>query len=494
MVIAKTPTHQSSWPMHESKMLIGGQLVESESERRLSSVNPADETEIGSVPRGNAADIAHAVDAAAQAQSSWGALSMEQRANYLREVGRQLSARADEVLGVEVKDTGNTIGKMRADVSKAVYKFDYFAGICYELKGSTVPASAGNIHFSLREPYGVVGGIAPFNHPIMFAATRMAAPMMAGNTVVIKPSEQSPLSATILAEICAEIMPTGSVNIVTGLGDEAGDALVRHPKVKRIAFTGSVATGMKIQRAAAEVAVKHVSLELGGKNPMIVFPDADVSRAIPMAVGGMNFAWQGQSCGSTSRVLVHESLYDRFVAEIGERVAALKLGDPMDESSQMGPINSKVQYEKVLHYIDVAEADGARLVTGGKQPTGKQFERGYWVEPTVYADVEPAMRIAQEEVFGPILSIMKWRDIDEAVDLANSTQYGLTAAIWTENINTALQVGRRVQAGYVWINGVSGHYRGTSFGGFKNSGVGREEGVEELLGYTEEKSLHIILN
>jgi betaine-aldehyde dehydrogenase len=475
-------------------MLIGGELTGSESARWMESINPATEELLGRVPLGTAKDVARAVDAATRAQGEWAALPVAKRADYLHRVADGLSARAEEILRVEVMDTGNTIAKMRDDVRKAVAQIRYFAGLGYEVKGQTVPSTPDNLHITLREPYGVVGRIIPFNHPIGFAASRMAAPLIAGNTIVEKPSDQSPLSAGILAEIVHGVMPPGVVNIVTGTGAEAGDALVRHPGVKRIAFIGSVKTGMAIQKAAAETAVKNVSLELGGKNPMIVFPDANYQKALAAAVGGMNFAWQGQSCGSTSRLFLHESLHDRFLADLVQRVGALRIGDPLDEASQMGPVNSRGQFEKVLYYIRAGQEDGAQLMTGGKVPQGKLFERGYWIEPTVFAGVTRDMRIAREEIFGPVLSVFKWSDPEDAIELANATEYGLTAAIWSRDLNTALKTARRIQSGYIWINGVSAHYRGVPFGGFKNSGTGREEGMEELLSYTEEKAIHILLD
>lgn len=482
------PTRQGDLPM-----LIGGQKVASESGQWLESVNPATEEVIGRVPRGTAGDVLRAVTAAEEAQPAWAALPMETRAAYLHRLAEALARRGEEILRVEVMDTGNTIYKMRGDVAKAIEQIRYFAGLGYELKGQTVPATPDNLHLTVREPYGVVGRIIPFNHPIMFAASRMAAPLMAGNTIVEKPSEQSPLSAAILAEIAAEIMPPGVVNIVTGFGAEAGEALVRDSRVKRIAFIGSVRTGMAIQRSAAEVAVKHVTLELGGKNPMIVFPDADYDKAVAAAVGGMNFAWQGQSCGSTSRLFLHDSLHDRFLADLVDRVSGLRLGDPLSEESRMGPINSQAQYDKVLHYVQAGREDGARLMTGGRRPAGEEFERGYWVEPTVFADVAPEMRVAREEIFGPVLSVFRWSDLDRVIETANAVEYGLTAAVWTRDLSTAVRTARRLRSGYVWVNGVSVHYPGVPFGGFKNSGTGREEGLDELLSYTEEKSIHILL-
>lgn len=480
-------------PQKDSLMLIDGEMVASESGQWMESINPANEEVIGRVPKGTAKDMHRAIEAAEKAQPAWAALSVDKRAECLNKLSEGLAKRADEILRVEVMDTGNTIYKMRDDVAKAIEQLKYFAGLGYEVKGMTVPSTPNNLHITVREPYGVVGRIIPFNHPISFAASRMGAPLIAGNTIVEKPSHQSPLSAAILGEIAQEVMPPGVVNIVSGAGSEAGDALVRHPRVKRIAFIGSVKTGMAIQRSAAEICIKHVTLELGGKNPMIVFPDADYQKALAAAVKGMNFAWQGQSCGSTSRLFLHESIHDQLLADLVQEVAGLKLGDPLAEDSRMGPINFKGQYETVLRYIQAGLEDGARLMTGGKRPAGKQFEKGYWVEPTVFADVKPDMRIAREEIFGPVLSVFKWKHVDEVVEMANAVEYGLTAAIWTNDLNAALTTARRIQSGYIWINGTSGHFKGMPFGGFKNSGIGREEGIEELLSYTEEKAIHIML-
>jgi betaine-aldehyde dehydrogenase len=339
----------------------------------------------------------------------------------------------------------------------------------------------------------VVARIVPFNHPLSFAVRGLAGPMIAGNTVVIKPPETSSMSASLLAELCKEILPPGTVNIVSGNGMPAGDAIVRHPKVKRIAFTGSIPTGMLIQKAAAESGIKALTLELGGKNPFIVYPDADPDKVADAAIAGMNFAWSGQSCGSTSRLMLHESLYKKVTDRVAERVAAIKLGDPLDPASQMGPMNNKRHYEKVMSMVQSGMSDGATLVTGGKRPPGRDFERGYWLQPTVFGDVHPQMRIAREEIFGPVLSVFSWRDEDATIELANSTEYGLTAAIWTNDIKRALKAARKVQSGMVWINGVGNHFKGTPYGGYKNSGVGRESALEELLSYTETKAIQIFL-
>ncbi|MGV6872395.1 aldehyde dehydrogenase family protein [Pseudochelatococcus sp. B33] len=476
-----------------SRMLIGGELTGASGGETFESLNPANEEVIGLVPAGGKADIDRAVDAAEEAFPAWAALGIEERAKYLHRLNDALLARGEEILATEVADTGNTIRKMSQDVAAAVSLINYYAGVAPEMKGETIPSTPRNLHLTLREPYGVVGRIVPFNHPIRFAAAALAGPVIAGNSVVVKPPEQSSLSAGILADICAGIFPPGVVNIVSGAGAAAGDALVRHPKVRRLAFTGSVPTGLAILRAAAETKVKNVTLELGGKNPMIVFPDVDLDAVVNAAVAGMNFAWQGQSCGSTSRLLLHHSIHDKFLDAVLAKVAGIRLGTPSDYNSDMGPINSKAHYERVLRYIEYGLADGARLAAGGKRPAGVAFERGYWVEPTVFADVKPDMRIAREEIFGPVLSVMAWHDLDEALSIANSTDYGLTAAIWTNDLKAAFQCARRIQSGYVWINGVSAHYQGTPFGGKKNSGLGREEGLEELLSYTETKTIHVML-
>lgn len=473
-------------------MLIGGQWRAASSGEWLVSVNPADESVTGRVPSATAADVADAVAAADAAQPAWAARSVWERAAVLRRLAAAIRVRGAEILDLEARDTGNTIGKLGADVQIAAGYLEFFAGLGSEMKGETVPATAQGLHFTLREPWGVVARIVPFNHPFMFAAAHLAAPLMAGNTVVIKTPETSPLSGTLLGELCAEVLPPGTVNIVHGLGTPAGDALVRDPRIRRIGFTGSVPTGLAIQRAAAESGVKHVSLELGGKNPFIVFPDADLDRVVDGAVAGMNFSWAGQSCGSTSRLLLHDSVYDEVVERVGERIRKLRLGDPLDPASEMGPVNSKRQLERVMGFIESARADGARLITGGRRPPGETFARGYWVEPTFYADVTPSMRVAREEVFGPIVCAMRWSTEDQAIAIANATAFGLTAAVWTRDLATSLRVMRRVEAGVVWVNTSGQHFVGTPFGGWKDSGLGGEECLDELRSYTQIKAVHIL--
>jgi acyl-CoA reductase-like NAD-dependent aldehyde dehydrogenase len=394
-------------------------------------------------------------------------------------------------LVLEARDTGNTIGKLQADVQIAAGYLEYFAGLASELKGETIPATASGLHLTLREPFGVVARIVPFNHPFMFAAAHLAAPLMAGNAVVVKTPETSPLTGSILAELCHATLPPGLVNIVHGFGMPAGDALIRHPLVRRIGFTGSVATGLAIQRAAAESGVKHVTLELGGKNPFIVFPDADLDRVVEMAIAGMNFSWAGQSCGSTSRLLLHESVHDLVVERVAARMKSLRLGSPLDAASEMGPVNSARHRERIMALIDSARREGARLVTGGGRPVGEGFAKGYWIEPTLFADVTPAMRIAREEAFGPVVCAQRFTSEEEAIAIANGTDFGLTAAVWTRDLPRALRMVRAVQAGTVWINTAGQHFVGTPFGGWKDSGLGGEECLDELLSYSQVKAVHV---
>jgi betaine-aldehyde dehydrogenase len=475
-----------------ARMLIGGELVESAASGWIECINPATEDVIGKAPQATAADVEQAVRAAESAQVKWAELSVQDRSNYLIKLADAFNAHADELLMLEVADSGNAITAMKPDLANCIERLRYYAGLGYELQGHTIPGASDRMHMTVREPYGVVGRIIAFNHPIAMAVHGMASPLITGTTVVLKPSEQCPLSALRLGEIAREVLPPGVLNVISGDGD-TGNALVRHPRVKRLSFIGSVRTGVAIQRSAAEAAVKSISLELGGKNPFIVFPDAPVDKVATAAVVGMNFGLQGQSCSSTSRLFVHESIYDDVVKAVVEKVKALRAGDPFDWSTQMGALNTRAHLDRVEQYVASGVAEGARLVAGGERPVGAAFEKGYWLEPTVFADVKPDMRIAREEIFGPVLSILRWSDLEDAITMANSVEYGLTAAIWTQDITQALRTAKRVQSGFVWVNGVNSHVRAVPFGGYKNSGIGRERGIEELYSYTEEKSVQFFL-
>ncbi len=477
----------------EGRLLIDGELIESESGRWIDSINPADETICGRAVAGTAKDVARAVDAAQRAWPAWAERGVAERGELLRTFGERLMQRADELARIEVVDSGNTFVPTMHAMHEILHSLRYYAGLAYTIKGETIPATSKHIHMTLREPYGVVGRITAYNHPALFSVARTAAALAAGNAVVVKPPESSPLSVLILGEVAREVLPPGVFNIVNGTGAEVGDALVRHPEVKRLALIGSVSTGRAIQRSAAEVAVKHITLELGGKNPMIVFPDVDVDAAAESAVKGMNFSWQGQSCGSNSRLLVHDDIYEAVLERVVQRVAAIRVGDPMDPATGMGPINSAKSYNHVMSFLDPAQTEGAKLMTGGGRPHGSGFEKGYWVEPTVYAGIASDMRLWREEVFGPILSVTRWSDYETMIAQANDTEFGLSGAIWTNDIKTALKTAKRLRAGNIFINGSNVHYLGVPWGGFRNSGVEREESHEEMFSYLETKAINIIL-
>jgi acyl-CoA reductase-like NAD-dependent aldehyde dehydrogenase len=471
-------------------MLIGGEWRSAASGETLEARDPASGGLLGRFPRGDARDVELAVGAAAAAFPAWRATPATERAACLVALADRVAEHAEELAAIDVADNGSPIKEMRNDAGIAVAQMRYFAGLALQLRGETIPTGHDRVNYTLREPFGVVGRIIPFNHPLMFAASKIAAPLVAGNTVVLKPSEHTSLSALRLAELITECFPAGVVNVVTGLGAEAGDALVAHPAVRRLAFIGSVEIGLSIQRRAAEQVVKAVTLELGGKNPIAVFPDADLDAAVDGAVRGMNFTWQGQSCGSTSRLLVHESLHDEFVERLAARLEAMRSGPPAEESTDTGAIVHERQFEKVMSYLELGRQEGARVVAGG----GKVAVEGMadrFVRPTLFVDVEPDSRLAQEEIFGPVLTAIPFRDYAEAIAIANSVSYGLTASVFTGDLGIAHSFARDVEAGYVWVNDSSRHFLSAPYGGVKNSGVGREEGIEELQSYAEPKNVNV---
>ncbi|MFF7216867.1 aldehyde dehydrogenase family protein [Streptomyces sp. NPDC008238] len=472
------------------RMLIGGAATEAATGATLDVVNPADETVVTRVPLGGAEDVDAAVEAALRAAPGWAATSVTDRARVLAALADAVETHGEELAWTDTFDNGTPIGVMRADFRAAVAQLRYFAGLALQLRGETVPmADHDSLDYTLRDPFGVVGRIIPWNHPLLFAAARIAAPLLAGNTVVLKPAEATPLSALRLGELAAGIVPPGVLNVVPGLGPEAGERLVTHPDVPRIAFTGSSATGRRVQARAASGAVKTVTLELGGKNPLIVFADADVHAAVDGAMAGMNFTWQGQSCGSTSRLLVHRSLYEAVVTEVGRRMDALRLGDPADPATDIGPLVSAEHYRKVTSYIRAGLSDPAlRLVAGGSA----LHRPGYYVRPTLFAaPAGPSGPLFQEEIFGPVLVAAPFDSYDQAIAEANALPYGLTASVWTTDLHTALAAARDLRAGYVWVNASSSHLPGAAFGGVKNSGVGREEGMQELESYTQPKNVYV---
>ena len=469
-------------------LFIGGEWAPAHSEQTITSINPANGEVLGAVPLADEHDVNRAVAAARAAFPAWAALPVTRRAECLRRLADAVDRNAGYLALLDAVDSGNAIAGMRGDMTWTADALRYFAGLVTEMKGETMSREPGHLNLTLRQPYGVVARINPFNHPFRFCAEKAASALAAGNTVVIKGAEQAPLSSLKLGELCAEIFPPGVVNIVTGDGS-TGSSLVRHRDVARVGFVGSVQTGRVVAREAAE-SLKEVTLELGGKNPIVIFPDADPAKAAALAVQAMNMNRQGQSCSSTSRVLVHRSLQERVSAELVKVAAAIPVGLPWLEDAEMGPIVSRPQYDRVLAYIASGREEGAELLTGGGPPPDPKLAEGFFIAPTVFDRVLPEMRIGSEEIFGPVMAIMSWSDFDEMIDVANGVMYGLTASLVTNDFGAAMRAAEQLQAGYVWINS-SGRYLGAPYGGWKQSGIGKEESFEELLSYTRVKNINM---
>lgn len=457
----------------------------------FTDLDPTTGRAIGQVAAAGTADVDRVVEVAARAAREWRAVPAEERGAAMQAFGAAIRDRREELARLDAMDSGNPLRACLFDLDSAARMLHHLGGLALMVRGETIPTSIGALNLTLRDPFGVVARIIAFNHPALFMARAVAGPVIAGNTVIVKPSPLTPLSAIRLAEIADGVFPPGVVNLVTG-GAEPAAALARHPQVRRIALTGSVAAGLAVTRAAAERHVKVVTLELGGKNPMIVMQDADVEAIADAAIAGMNFTSScGQSCGSTSRLFVHQSLYRPVVEAVAARVEALRLGDPLDERTEVGPLVSEAQRSKVERYVAAATEDGARLVAGGGRPGEPGLADGFFYRPTFFADVRLDHRLAREEVFGPLLAALPWTDEEAVLEAANSVDYGLTAAIWTNDLERAVRFAKDIEAGYVWINGSSYHPLGTPFGGFKDSGTGREESFEELLSYTQVKNVNI---
>jgi betaine-aldehyde dehydrogenase len=434
------------------------------------SVNPATGETIAPAAVATAEDVDAAVRSAHAAFQLWRKTPAATRSELLRKAAVVLRKHADEFALLDALDTGNPVAMLRGDARFAASGLEYFAGLAGEIKGETIPMDDGNLNYTLREPLGVVARIVAYNHPLLFAAMRIAAPLSAGNTVVVKAPDQASLSLLRLAELIGGLFPDGVVNFLTG-SRACGEALATHSLVRKVTLIGGVPTGKAVMRSAADT-LKPVLLELGGKNALIAFPDADTEALIAGVIQGMNFTWAGQSCGSTSRVFLHASIHDRVLAAIAELLPKRhKPGDPRDLATTMGCLISRAQLEKVQDYVRSALEEGARLVCGGKRPTDPALAKGYFYEATVFADMRPDMRLAREEVFGPIMSVFKWDDEDALFEQVNGVDYGLTGSIWTRDLQTAHRAASRIETGYVWINNVSQHFIGAPFGGHRTRGM-----------------------
>ncbi|NYT68422.1 aldehyde dehydrogenase family protein [Pusillimonas noertemannii] len=457
------------------------------------TINPAYNEAICEVPVASSEDVDAAVQAAHQAFSAWAATTPTARGRLLRQAADVLRQHAQELALLDSLNNGNPVSILAHDANFAADGIDYFAGLATEIKGQTIPMGDQNLNYTIREPLGVVARIVAYNHPLMFAALRIAAPLAAGNTVVVKSPDQAPLSILRLAELIGGIFPPGVVNFLCGTR-ECGEALTQHPLVRKITLIGGVPTGKAVMKNAADD-LKPVLLELGGKNALVAYPDADREKLVQGIVNGMNFTWSGQSCGSTSRVFLHESIHDDVLADVAALLASKhKPGIPTDPETTMGSLVSAAQLEKVQGFVRTALDEGARLVTGGKQPDNANLKDGFFFEPTIFADVDASMHLAREEVFGPILSVFKWNDEEQLWRDVNAVKFGLTGSIWTTSLATAHRAARRIETGYVWINNTSQHFMGAPFGGIKNSGIGREECFEELLEFTYTKNVNLKLD
>jgi 2-formylbenzoate dehydrogenase len=473
------------WHLH-----IGGRPVPAAGGRTYSTIDPSTGAPLAEVADAGAEDVARAYEAAEAASRSWARTSMVERAAVVRAMARLLEEHSEELAVLDALDSGNPLPAMRTDVRNATTILQIQAGLGISLRGEAMDGGSTHLHYTRLEPFGVVGRIVAYNHPILYAAARATPALLAGNAVILKPAPQTPLSALRWAELVSDLLPPGLFNVVTGSGAATGEAIVGHPGIRRIAFIGSVPVGRAIQEGAARAAVKTVTLELGGKNPMVVFPDADIEAAAKGAFDGMNLtSVQGQSCGSNSRVIVHQDVLEPFAEALAARLDALTVGPALAEGTDMGPLISDRHLASVQEWIRRGAADGAtpRLIC----PVGDDLPPGYYTGPALFSDVTPDMALAQEEVFGPVIGLMSFRSEDEALRLANDVRYGLTASVWTEDLRRAHRMAHRLEAGYVWVNESTTHFPGTPFGGVKESGVGREEAADEISSYAQVKSVHV---
>jgi (Z)-2-((N-methylformamido)methylene)-5-hydroxybutyrolactone dehydrogenase len=485
--------YQRSSEVETLSLYIDGEWRPASGGAYFDSVDPFTSEVWSRVPAASTEDVDTAVRAAHRAFTSgpWAEMSPTQRGRLLYKLGDLVAAHAEKLGELEVRDNGKLLAEMLGQTRYLPEWFYYYGGLADKIEGSVTPAERpGMMHYIRYEPVGVVAAISPWNSPLVLTVWKLAPALAAGNTVVVKPSEYSSASMLYLATLFEEAgFPRGVLNVITGVGKETGEALINHPLVERIAFTGGEAGGRAVYQAAAK-SFKRVSLELGGKSPNIVFEDADLDDAVKGAVAGV-FAAAGQTCMAGSRLLVHESIHDAFVEKLVAFAGSARLGDPMDRGTDIGPIATPPQFQKILDYIAIAKGEGARCVLGGERATGADLDRGLFVKPTIFTGVNNSMRIAQEEVFGPVLSVIPFKTDDEAIEIANDTLYGLAAGVWTQNLDRAINLPARLRAGTVWVNA----YRVVSylapFGGFKNSGIGRENGKEAIREYLEAKSVFL---
>ena len=477
--------------MQHYALFVNNSWAEPSSGKHFESLNPFSGEAWALIPRADAIDVDRAVSAADAAAAGWAALSGTQRGKLLHRLGQLVEQNARHLAEIESRDNGKLISEVSGQVKYVAEYFYYYAGLADKIHGLVVPIDKPKVFNYVRyEPVGVVATITPWNSSLLLTAWKIAPALCAGNTVVCKPSEFTSASLLEFAKLVVEAgIPAGVINVVTGFGEEVGDPLIRHPKVGCVAFTGGDEAGRKVAITAAE-GLKRISLELGGKSPHIVFDDADLDRAARGVITGI-FSAAGQTCMAGSRLLVQDTVHDAFVERLLALTSGAKVGDPAAAETQVGPIATRPQFEKIMHYLEVAKADGAQCAAGGRVLSGPGYGAGQFVEPTIFVNVTNDMRIAQEEVFGPVLAVIRFRDEEDAIRIANDIRFGLAAGVWTRDLHRAMLMADRLKAGTVWIN----NYRSTSyttpFGGYKDSGIGREGGIEAVKNFMETKSVWI---
>ncbi len=458
--------------------------------------NPATGELLAKVPDATQADVDRAVAAARQSfeKKTWRGMDPSRKEKILWDLSALLLKHKDELARLESNENGKTLREaIGADVEPAIDAFRYYAGWVRKIYGETIPVDGPFLNYTMREPVGVVAAIVPWNYPLQIAVWKVAPALAAGCSVVLKPSELTPLTALRLAELALEAgIPEGVLNVVTGYGHTTGEALARHMDVDKLSFTGSVRTARALLKASAESNLKRISLELGGKNPNIIFPDCDMDAALRSALWGI-FANKGEVCSAGSRLLLHEDIHDKFLDALVERANAFKLGNPLDSSTQMGSQISQTQMDRILGYIETGKAEGAKLLCGGERDTSDGKDKGFYIKPTIFSEVRPQMKIAQEEIFGPVLAAIKFSTPEEAIEIANGTIYGLVSAVWTRDIQLAHRMAAAIKAGSVWINTYNGFDTASPFGGYKQSGFGRDLGQYALDQYTNVKSVWVAL-
>ncbi len=477
------------------EMFVNGNWIKAKDGKTREIFDPANGELIARVPESSREDVALAIAAAREAfdNGPWKKTTAQDRGKILFRVADAIRQNSKKLAELEVRNCGKPLAEAEFDVADAANCFEFYAGLATKIHGETMQVPANSLSYVVREPIGVCGQIIPWNYPLLMAAWKLAPALAAGNVCILKPSELTPVTALELAKIFSELdLPVGVVNIVTGAGAGAGEELSSNPKVDKVAFTGGTVTGRKVMMAATQ-SIKKVSLELGGKNPNIVFSDADFEAAVDGALFAA-FANQGEVCSAGSRLLVEESIHRKLVDAMLAKIPRIKLGHGLQEGVKMGPLVSAAHRDKVENYIKIGIQEGAKLVCGGKRPQGKEFEKGNFIEPTVFDDVTSKMRVAREEIFGPVLSVLSFKTEEEAIALANDTEYGLAAAVWTRDINKALRVVRELQVGITWVNTYHPTYNEMPWGGYKQSGTGRELGLYGIEEYLQVKQVNINLD